>query len=213
MLRSCAGLSPTEACFRAAGAIGKVWRQRRRDLPPDVRGLVAETLLALRLHVLPGAVLGAVGAIGRSRYDIRGISEMLKHLAKRDGIGPLLAQPSNAPAAAVSSDPFTTVLDFIGAWEPLVASLPVSAAHVEPEDVLSTAVCRVSSAPRPESSLDLALPSADEVPTSNADSATTHVSGAARELPLATVFFELLEQDAYAIISRPFPSGADSGAG
>ena len=81
-----AGPPAAEACSRAAGAIGRVWRQRRRDLPPDVRDLIAETLLALRIYVLPDTMLDAAGAIGRSRYDIRGISEMLKHLATQEAV-------------------------------------------------------------------------------------------------------------------------------
>ena len=228
----CAGLPAAEACSRAAGAIGRVWRQRRRDLPPDVRDLIAETLLALRIYVLPDTMLDAAGAIGRSRYDIRGISEMLKHLATRDewcsgdGIAPLIMQPRVAPSAAVSADPFTTVFDFIGTWKPLVASSPTSVSHVGPEDVLPT-VC-VPGMPQHNTVycaqtlmveslhvpvLDMALSSAHDLPATNADIAATHVSGSAMQSPLAMEFFELLEQDAQAILSQRFPAGADSGAG
>ena len=210
----------------------RVWRQRRRDLPPDVRDLIAETLLALRIYVLPDTMLDAAGAIGRSRYDIRGISEMLKHLATRDewcsgaGIAPVIMQPRVAPSAAMSSDPFTTVFDFIGTWKPLVASSPTSVSHVEPEDVLPT-VC-VPGMPQHNTVycaqtlmveslhvpvLDMALSSAHDLPATNADIAATHVSGSAMQSPLAMEFFELLEQDAQAVLSQRFPAGADSGAG
>ena len=72
-----------DTCVAVASWIGPVWRRNRKRLPPEVRNLFAELLLALRLHIMPVAILDDSTNIGRSRYDVRGISELLRHLAVR----------------------------------------------------------------------------------------------------------------------------------
>jgi hypothetical protein len=52
-------------------------------LPPEAKSAFAEFLLALRLYVVPDDQLDALGNIGRSRYDVRGIAEMMAVLATR----------------------------------------------------------------------------------------------------------------------------------
>ena len=44
-------------CRVTAGSVGKIWRARRRHLPPDVKALMAELLLACKSHSLPDAAL------------------------------------------------------------------------------------------------------------------------------------------------------------
>ena len=50
-------------------------------MPPDVRTAFVELLLQLRLVVLPADYLDTESAIGRARYDVRGIAELLAHVA------------------------------------------------------------------------------------------------------------------------------------
>jgi hypothetical protein len=71
-------LSTVDSCFLTAGYIGKVWKSRRRDLPSDVRALIAETLLALRSHLIPTGVCCGSEEIDSARYDIKHISGFLK---------------------------------------------------------------------------------------------------------------------------------------
>ena len=70
-------------CTTVAGQLGKVWKLSRKKLPPSAKSLFAELLLDLRLHILPADILDAAGNIGRARYDIRGITELLQHVANR----------------------------------------------------------------------------------------------------------------------------------
>ena len=70
-----------EACHRAAGKLGPIWKMYRKKLPPGVRDLFAELLLEIRQHVVPSAMLSPADNIGNSRYDIRGISQLFVHLA------------------------------------------------------------------------------------------------------------------------------------
>ena len=87
-----------EACHLLAGGVGKLWRRHRRNLPPEVRDHVAELLLLLRLHLLPPQNLDIDKVVGRSRYDVRGISQLFAYLASSDlhNTEPLPAPPSQA---------------------------------------------------------------------------------------------------------------------
>ena len=82
---------------------------------------MAEFLLELRLVILPDHALDSTSNIGRARYDVRGISELLRHLASRNSS---VRHPDVIPAH-VSSDPLTTPLDFVGAWAPLCPAAPI----------------------------------------------------------------------------------------
>ena len=53
-------------------------------LPPSSKDLLAELLLDLRLHIIPDEQLSANDNSGNSRYDIRGIAQLLSHLAVAD---------------------------------------------------------------------------------------------------------------------------------
>ena len=77
-------LDDADLCVLLAGAMGKLWKRHRRAMPPSVRQSWADTLLALRLIILPDKFLDASSSIGRARYDIRGVSELLKYIASRD---------------------------------------------------------------------------------------------------------------------------------
>ena len=99
-------LPPAEACHLAAGHLGKIWKAHRRTLPPDVKDLVAETLLAMRAHIIGEDVK-------HSRYDIRGVTELLKFVASRDGTD---AAQSSASAARPLENPRSMVTV---SWEPL----------------------------------------------------------------------------------------------
>ena len=81
--RSSNGASCSDSLFLVAGSLGRLWRKHRRTLPTDVRHAYAQLLLELRLEVLPSTDMDAVSNVGRSRYDIRGVSELLKVLASR----------------------------------------------------------------------------------------------------------------------------------
>jgi len=78
-------VTAADVCHLVAGGVGKLWRKHRRKLPPEVRTGMAEFLLLLRLHVVPEEQLCAVDSIGKARYDIRGIAELFKFLAVRNG--------------------------------------------------------------------------------------------------------------------------------
>ena len=83
-LLSFAMSSDADVCHTAAGKLGPIWKRFRMKLPPVVRDQFAELLLELRHFVVPSEFLGPTAAIGSSRYDIRGITELLKHVAARD---------------------------------------------------------------------------------------------------------------------------------
>ena len=70
-----------DVCVTVASQAGKIWKRHRRALPPSAKALLAELLLDLRLHILPDSELDAVGNIGRAKYDIRGIAELLKFVS------------------------------------------------------------------------------------------------------------------------------------
>ena len=65
------------------GTLGKLWRVNRRRLSPEVKDAFASLLLAIRLEYLPDLCLDTSSNIGRARYDVRGISELLRHIATR----------------------------------------------------------------------------------------------------------------------------------
>ena len=73
-----------ETCHLVASGVGKLWRRHRRSLPPQVRTHMAELLLLIRPHLLPVEQLGPQSAIGRSRYDVRGIAELFVAVAQRE---------------------------------------------------------------------------------------------------------------------------------
>ena len=66
-----------DVCHSAAAQLGKLWKRFRKTLPPSSRDLLAELLLDLRLHLLPLENVSAPDCIGASRYDIRGIAQLL----------------------------------------------------------------------------------------------------------------------------------------
>ena len=66
-----------------AGCLGKTWRTNRRRLKPPIRDAFAALLLEVRLEYLPDAYIDGVSNVGRARSDIRGIAELLKHVADR----------------------------------------------------------------------------------------------------------------------------------
>ena len=65
------------------GCLGKVWRTNRRRLKPHVKDAFAALLLEVRLDYLPDVYLDTASNIGRSRCDIRGVTELLRHVAAR----------------------------------------------------------------------------------------------------------------------------------
>ena len=73
-----------DVCHSAAGKLGPIWKRFRKKLPPVVRDQFAELLLELRHFVLPSELLSPTAAIGSSRYDIRGIAELLRYVSARD---------------------------------------------------------------------------------------------------------------------------------
>ena len=73
---------PVDACTAVAGQAGKLWKRFRKSLPPSSRDLLAELLLDLRVHILPATHLDLTSNIGRARYDIRGIAELMTMLAE-----------------------------------------------------------------------------------------------------------------------------------
>ena len=73
-----------DVCHSAAGKLGPIWKRFRKKLPPVVRDHFAELLLELRHFVLPAELLSPTAAIGASRYDIRGIAELLRYVSTRD---------------------------------------------------------------------------------------------------------------------------------
>ena len=76
-------LNDSDRCSRLAAALGPLWKRHRRALPPSVRTAFAELLLQIRLVVLPAEYLDSKSAIGRARYDVRGITELLTLVAGR----------------------------------------------------------------------------------------------------------------------------------
>ena len=70
-----------DICFEMAGKVGIIWRRYRKKAPPDVRDALAEVLLRLRLHIVPAAELDGDSNIGRARYDIRGVTQLLRRVA------------------------------------------------------------------------------------------------------------------------------------
>ena len=101
---SMATSATAEACHRAAGKLGPIWKKYRKKFPPAVRDLFAELLLEMRLVIMPSEFLCATANIGSSRYDIRGIAELLKQVSCSDPLPPVT---TNAGIATRSS---TTLL-------------------------------------------------------------------------------------------------------
>ena len=83
-LLSLAMSSDADVCHTAAGKLGPIWKRFRKKLPPIVRDQFAELLLELRHFVVPSELLSPTAAIGSSRYDIRGITELLKYISIRN---------------------------------------------------------------------------------------------------------------------------------
>ena len=67
------------------GSLGKLWRLHRRRLTPDIRDAFAQLLLEVRVEYLPTDYLDTQSNIARARYDVRGITELLKQIASRQG--------------------------------------------------------------------------------------------------------------------------------
>ena len=70
-----------DRCHSLAGGLGPLWKRHRRRLPPSVRSAFAELLLEIRLFVMPSSSLDAASVIGNARFDIRGVTELLAHVA------------------------------------------------------------------------------------------------------------------------------------
>ena len=79
----CDTILDTQHCYDLVQAPGRLWKLHRKKVPPDARSYFAELLLCLRLHLLPDRRL-AVSVVGRSsRYDVRGIAELMATVASR----------------------------------------------------------------------------------------------------------------------------------
>ena len=88
-------MAAADVCFAAAAQAGRIWKRHRKGLPPSAKALLAEFLLDLRLHILPDDYLDAASNIGRSKYDIRGVTELLKALSQ--GSDPKVEQVASGP--------------------------------------------------------------------------------------------------------------------
>ena len=95
-----------DVCVTVASQAGKIWKRHRRALPPSAKALLAELLLDLRLHILPDSELDAVGNIGRAKYDIRGIAELLKFVSHSSG--PNVEQAASGECAYTLDGPAPT---------------------------------------------------------------------------------------------------------
>jgi len=98
-------MNDADVCHSLAGAAGKWWKRHRKVVPPPVKDKLAELLLELRLQILPPEYLDAHSSIGRARYDIRGVTELLRCLAHkqcapsgRNGANDIHATPQVANA-------------------------------------------------------------------------------------------------------------------
>ena len=69
--------------FLLAGTLGKLWRKHRRILPPEIRNSYAQLLLDFRVSFLPSENDDLKPQIERSRYDIRGITDLFQIVAER----------------------------------------------------------------------------------------------------------------------------------
>ena len=107
-------MSPADACHIGAGFLGRAWKALRRDLPPDVRDCLAETLLAMRLHLWPTASTKVAEQVSRSKYDVRLLAGFLTSLAVREqgstksDPGPPLPTPRHSVHSQVSLSGRTT---------------------------------------------------------------------------------------------------------
>ena len=134
-----------EAWFESfVGSLGKLWRLHRRRLTPGIRDAFAQLLLEVRLEYLPADYLDTQSNVARARYDVRGITELLKQIAGRQGqplegasklqINPkgnirkvllldeLVGQPSRITeqiAGTASKASSTCTSNFVGTWVPL----------------------------------------------------------------------------------------------
>ena len=82
------------------GSIGKLWRLNRRRLRPGVRDAFAQLLLEIRIDYLPDEHLDSVSNIGHSRYDIRGVTELMGYVADRTRVS---AAPLSVDSSALRS--------------------------------------------------------------------------------------------------------------
>ena len=120
------------------GSLGKLWRQNRRRLTPGIRDAFAQLLLEVRLEFLPAAHLDLQSNIGRARFDVRGITELLKHIASRQGPPTQCRSYNKTPkvvrfethvvqpcataskySANTSSGSPSSAYELVGAWAPL----------------------------------------------------------------------------------------------
>eukprot|EP00972_Heterocapsa_arctica_P024109 3552672-Heterocapsa_arctica.AAC.1 len=76
--------------FSLLGHLGGSGRRTAGSYPPNARQAFAGLLLEMRLLILPDSMLDAKSNIGRVRYDVRGITELLSVVAAR----PPSARPS-----------------------------------------------------------------------------------------------------------------------
>jgi len=87
------------------GCLGKVWRTNRRRLKPHVKDAFAALLLEIRLEYLPEVYLDSASNIGRSRCDIRGVTELLRHVAARPA-APIVASAATPLPNSSCGDPW-----------------------------------------------------------------------------------------------------------
>ena len=100
------GHASNDDLFVLANSLGKIWRKGRRRWSTELRGLFAEILLHLREKLIPIAGLLAAEAIGQSRHDIRGLADLFKCLAIRNGkgTGTVLSLDSELAQATLDTD-------------------------------------------------------------------------------------------------------------
>ena len=96
--------STQDRCLKVAGSVGKLWRRHRRELPSDVKDAMASLLLELRLHIFSPDDLDE-SCVGRARCDIRGVKELLCHLAVRGEMKEVRATSASTSTVSGSSGP------------------------------------------------------------------------------------------------------------
>ena len=101
--------SDADICLEIAGKAGVLWKRYRKKAPPDVRDTLAEVLLRLRIYLVPTAELDCVGSIGRARYDIRGVTDLLRRIA--DGSGSSDSYQSSGSSCRMESPQVQDISD------------------------------------------------------------------------------------------------------
>ena len=181
-------MNGADRCSAVAGTVGKMWKRHRRAFPPSVRDSMACLLLELRLFVLPAPHLDVSSNIGCARYDVRGIAEMLKHIATQPEASAMCRdrdgwQGAAAPAVEIS-------LDLL-----IPSSLQLDESQTVPHLT--------------ENDLPMEQPGGTESPEEDVGIQSRVPDASA----IQTEFFDLLDQDAHTILSQLAPAGADAGAG